>query len=70
VNQAASVSTSPEQREPEREPEEASFPNCPACGRDDVRRSRSRGIIDLVIRAFGFRPYRCRACRTRYFSTE
>lgn len=42
-------------------------PTCPRCHRGDVRRSHSRGPLDALARVLGFRPFRCRACRTRYF---
>jgi hypothetical protein len=44
-------------------------PACPRCRRTDVRRSHSRGPVDALARALGFRPFRCRACRARYFAT-
>jgi len=42
--------------------------HCPRCGGADVRRSRSRGLFDRVVKVFGFVPLRCRACRARYLS--
>jgi len=43
---------------------------CPRCKSRDVRRSRARGPIDLMMSAFGYRPHRCRWCRTRYFARD
>jgi len=43
---------------------------CPRCGQDDVRLSRSRGLLDRLAAAAGFKPQRCRACRTRFFSMK
>jgi hypothetical protein len=43
-------------------------PNCTSCGRNDVRRSHSRGLFDGIARTLGFKPYRCRACRARFFA--
>lgn len=43
---------------------------CPRCGQDDIRRSRSRGLLDRLAAAAGLKPQRCRACRTRFFSMK
>src|SRR5450755_3030405 len=51
------------------EPEHPVLPDCPHCQRNDVRRSYARGTIDAVARVLGYRPYRCRWCRTRFFAT-
>ncbi len=40
---------------------------CPRCGRNDVRQSGRRGIIDGLMALIGLAPYRCRACRNRFF---
>jgi hypothetical protein len=64
------TATSSSARATEVTQEKLRFPICPACGRDDVRRSRSKGLFDSLARTLGFRPYRCRACRTRYLSSE
>jgi len=40
---------------------------CPRCGRNDVRQSIRRSIGDRVMACFGLSPYRCRACRNRFF---
>ncbi len=45
-------------------------PACPRCRRGDVRRSHARGPLDALARALGFRPFRCRACRARYFAAH
>jgi len=43
-------------------------PRCTACGHSDVRRSHSRGLFDGLVRTLGFKPYRCRGCRARFFA--
>ena len=40
---------------------------CPRCGRNDVRESSRRGVGDGLMRLIGLAPYRCRACRNRFF---
>lgn len=40
---------------------------CPRCGRNDVRQSVRRGVGDRIMACFGLVPYRCRACRNRFF---
>jgi CheY-like chemotaxis protein len=40
---------------------------CPRCGRNDVRQSGRRGISDGLMALIGLAPYRCRACRNRFF---
>ena len=40
---------------------------CPRCGRHDTRFSVRRGIGDSILACFGLAPYRCRACRNRFF---
>lgn len=42
--------------------------NCTSCGSNDVRRSHSRHLFDGVARTLGFKPYRCRSCRSRFFA--
>lgn len=63
VTEATPDSTTRQAELEQREP-----PACPRCRRHDVRRSHSRGPIDALARALGFKPFRCRACRTRYFA--
>ena len=41
---------------------------CSACGSSDIRRSQSRNLFDGLVRTLGLRPYRCRACRVRFFA--
>jgi hypothetical protein len=43
-------------------------PFCPHCGWHDTRPSHSSNILDMVVRLFGFRPYRCRSCGKRFRS--
>jgi CheY-like chemotaxis protein len=40
---------------------------CPRCGRNDVRPSIRRSVGDKIMACFGLTPYRCRACRNRFF---
>lgn len=40
---------------------------CPRCGRNDVRQSVRRSVGDKIMACFGLMPYRCRACRNRFF---
>ena len=40
---------------------------CPRCGRSDIRPSNRRGIGDRILACIGLTPYRCRACRSRFF---
>jgi CheY-like chemotaxis protein len=40
---------------------------CPRCGRNDVRQSVRRSVSDKIMACFGLTPYRCRACRNRFF---
>ena len=41
--------------------------NCPRCGSEDIRRSHRRGALDWFLSRMGRTPYRCRACRKRFF---
>src|SRR5450755_4243686 len=50
------------------EPEHPKLPDCRHCQRNDVRRSYARGTIDALARVLGYKPYRCRWCRTRFFA--
>ncbi|HEX7452154.1 MAG TPA: hypothetical protein VF294_07715 [Polyangiaceae bacterium] len=43
-------------------------PRCTSCGSGDVRRSHSRHLFDALVKTIGFRPYRCRMCRGRFFA--
>jgi hypothetical protein len=44
---------------------------CTKCGSDGLRRSRHRGNYETFILPLLFRrPYRCRACNTRYYSFD
>jgi DNA-directed RNA polymerase subunit RPC12/RpoP len=40
---------------------------CPKCGSADVRRLRDNGILPTLFRILGQRPFRCRACRSRFY---
>jgi hypothetical protein len=41
---------------------------CPVCHSDSPRRSRRRGVKDYVVGVTRLRPWRCRACDTRFFA--
>jgi hypothetical protein len=43
-------------------------PFCPRCGWHNTRPSHTSNVIDIVVRMFGFRPYRCRSCGNRFHS--
>ena len=43
---------------------------CPDCGGSDVRPSFPGGPRDGLYRRFGCEPYRCRACRRRFYRPE
>jgi hypothetical protein len=47
---------------------QSKLPRCPGCWKRDVQRSRSRGLKDVVARAFSLVPFRCRACQRRFYS--
>lgn len=53
------------------EPSEKAAPpavrTCPMCGARDIRPSMRRGLKDGFMRAFALKPYRCRACRGRFY---
>ncbi len=40
---------------------------CPRCGRNDVRLSGRRHLVDHFLACFGLKPFRCRACRNRFY---
>jgi len=40
---------------------------CPACGRTDVRKSHSRNLRDIFMQFINKRPFRCRACKLRFY---
>jgi predicted RNA-binding Zn-ribbon protein involved in translation (DUF1610 family) len=41
---------------------------CPHCGRKDIHRCRSRGVIERhVVRAFSFYPHWCADCDRRFY---
>ena len=44
------------------------MPRCNACGHADVRRSHSLRFLDGVAGTLGFKPFRCRGCRARFFA--
>jgi hypothetical protein len=52
------------------DPDEPEFeqPFCPRCGWHNTRPSHTSNALDLVVRMFGLRPYRCRSCGNRFRS--
>ena len=40
---------------------------CPRCGSNDLRRSKSDGLIAVIQRIAGRWPFRCRSCRKRFY---
>lgn len=40
---------------------------CPGCGRQHVRRSRHRGVLDHLLGLVAIRPLRCDRCRHRFY---
>jgi putative component of membrane protein insertase Oxa1/YidC/SpoIIIJ protein YidD len=40
---------------------------CPACSSDEVERVRQHGPLDRMVRALGWRVYRCRDCDRRFY---
>jgi len=72
AQQASAAAYTESQARPWPESERHAEPklSCPRCGQDDVRRSRSRGLLDRLAAAAGLEPQRCRACRTRFFSMK
>jgi len=53
----------------EDEPEpEFEQPFCPRCGWHNTRPSHTSNLLDMMVRMFGFRPYRCRSCGNRFRS--
>jgi hypothetical protein len=43
------------------------LPVCWRCGASHVRRSANSGLADLMVLFLFLVPYRCRACRNRYY---
>ena len=41
-------------------------PVCPRCGWKNTRRSNPKGMIDLLLRTFSLRAFRCRSCGNRF----
>ena len=56
--------------EAEDEEDEPEFeqPFCPRCGWHNTRPSHTSNLLDIMVRMFGFRPYRCRSCGNRFRS--
>ena len=47
-------------------PAEDAPPTCPRCGWRNTRRSHSKGLLDLFLRTFSMRAFRCRTCGNRF----
>ena len=43
---------------------------CDDCGTPDVRPSWPAGMQDRLMAAFGYSPYRCRACNYRFYQPQ
>jgi len=43
---------------------------CPACGSDEFRRSRKRGLWEALLGKVAIRPYVCKTCRNRFFGSK
>jgi hypothetical protein len=41
-------------------------PFCPRCGWHNTRPSHTSNLLDMMVRMFGLRPYRCRSCGNRF----
>jgi hypothetical protein len=44
-----------------------SVEKCPSCGGPDVRPSWPSGFVDMLLEVCSCAPFRCRACRFRYY---
>jgi len=57
-----------EAEDAEEDEEEPAFeqPFCPRCGWHNTRPSHTSNTIDMLVRMFGLRPYRCRSCGNRF----
>jgi hypothetical protein len=42
---------------------------CPRCGGRDVRSSLRRGFLDSLMVALKRHPFRCRACKCRFYKS-
>ena len=40
---------------------------CDGCGKADVRPSWQAGAVDRLLTSFGYYPYKCRACHSRFY---
>jgi uncharacterized coiled-coil protein SlyX len=40
---------------------------CPACTSRDIRRTSRKGVFEQVLRLFFVAPFRCRACRHKFY---
>jgi hypothetical protein len=40
---------------------------CPICSAGDIERVPRDGVVDHVARLLGWRVYRCRECRSRFY---
>jgi predicted Zn-ribbon and HTH transcriptional regulator len=55
-----------EKAEEEEDEPEFEQPFCPRCGWHNTRPSHTSNVLDMVVRVFGLRPYRCRSCGNRF----
>jgi len=48
------------------EAERRALARCPHCGSPNIRRARTEGFWDQILKLIGQRAYRCRDCRDRF----
>jgi hypothetical protein len=49
----------------------ADNPPCPKCAGTDVRRSPTRGFLELIVlSSIGVRPFRCQGCANRFYGLK
>jgi DNA-directed RNA polymerase subunit RPC12/RpoP len=41
---------------------------CPKCSQERAHRSHRKGLIERIVSLFGWYPYRCHACNSRFLS--
>ena len=43
---------------------------CPSCSGLDIRKSLPKGALDSIMLLFSRKPFRCRRCERRFYSTH
>jgi len=56
-----------EREKPELSDEISAGGYCPSCTSTNIRRSNRQGFLDQALRLFFVAPYRCRACRRKFY---